>query len=62
MRLHPSEPFFCYAPSQGGDFSIEPGKPYVSRYRFLVADGPLAAEEVDRRWKSWTDTGAVRIE
>jgi hypothetical protein len=54
MRLHPSEPFFCYAPSQGGDFSIEPGKPYVSRYRFVVADGALGADEMERRWKEWT--------
>jgi len=40
MRLHPTEPFFCYAPSQLGDWSIEPGQAYVSRYRFIVLDGP----------------------
>jgi hypothetical protein len=61
MRLHPSEPFFCYAPSQGGDFSIEPGKPYVSRYRFVIADGVLDAEEMERRWKDWTGPGDVRV-
>ena len=30
MRLHPSEPFFCFAPSQLGDWEIEPGKPYIA--------------------------------
>lgn len=39
VRAHPTEPFFCYAPQQGGDMAIEPGKPYVARYRFVVADG-----------------------
>ncbi|MCW1926133.1 PmoA family protein [Luteolibacter arcticus] len=39
IRVHPTEPFFCYAPQQGGAMSIEPGKPYVARYRLIVADG-----------------------
>jgi len=39
MRLHPSEPFFCYAPQQDGDMEIAPGKPYSSRYRFVIYDG-----------------------
>ncbi len=39
VRVHPTEPFFCYAPQQGGAMSIEPGKPYVARYRLIVADG-----------------------
>ncbi len=39
MRIHDSEPFFNWAPPQMGDFSIEPGKPYVSRYRFVVSAG-----------------------
>lgn len=39
IRAHPSEPFFCYAPQQGGPMEIVPGKPYTARYRILVADG-----------------------
>lgn len=50
MRLHPSEPFFCYAPSQGGDWAIEPGRPYIARYRFIVQDGPPRRDELDRMW------------
>jgi hypothetical protein len=39
IRAHPTEPFFCYAPQQGGAMEIVPGKPYVARYRLIVADG-----------------------
>jgi hypothetical protein len=39
VRVHPTEPFFCYAPQQAGAMAIEPGKPYVARYRLIVADG-----------------------
>jgi hypothetical protein len=55
MRLHPDEPFFNWAPSQGGDFQIEPGRPYVSRYRFLVRDGSLPAADMDRAWTEYAE-------
>ncbi len=61
MRLHPGEPFFNWAPSQGGDFSIEPGKPYVSRYRFIVSDGTLTAAEMDAAWKAYAEPPAPRL-
>lgn len=53
MRLHPTEPFFCYAPQQLGDMEIKPGEPYVSRYRFVTADGPLDKAEIDRLWDEY---------
>lgn len=54
VRLHPSEPFFCYAPQQLGDMEIKPGAPYVSRYRIIVADGQPTREEADGWWTAWT--------
>jgi hypothetical protein len=43
VRVHPTEPFFCYAPQQAGAMSIEPGRPYIARYRLIVMDGePLS--------------------
>ena len=39
VRVHPEEPFFCYAPQQGGAMEIAPGKPYIARYRMIIADG-----------------------
>lgn len=55
MRIHPTEPFFNWAPSQAGDFAIAPGTPYVSRYRFIVADEVLGAEEMDAAWKAYAE-------
>jgi hypothetical protein len=48
IRVHPTEPFFCYAPQQGGAMAIEPGKPYVARYRLIVADGEPDAESLKK--------------
>jgi hypothetical protein len=48
IRVHPTEPFFCYAPQQAGEMSIEPGKPYIARYRIIVADGEPDAEALQK--------------
>ena len=61
MRLHPTEPFFCFAPSQLGDWSIEPGKPYTARYRFVIADGPADAKELDRLWHDFAHPPEVAV-
>ena len=61
MRLHPTEPFFCFAPSQGGDWRIEPGKPYVARYRFVVADGPPDKAEIERLWNDYANPPRVEV-
>jgi hypothetical protein len=62
MRLHPTEPFFCFAPSQLGDWKIEPGKPYVSKYRFIVADGAPKKESIDQWWEDYANPPKVTIE
>jgi len=62
MRLHPSEPFFCYAPQQGGDMEIAPGKKYVSRYRFVVHDGPPNKEVIDRLWNDYASPPKVTVQ
>jgi hypothetical protein len=61
MRLHPGEPFFCFAPSQLGDWEIAPGKSYVSRYRFVVADGPPDPVELERMWNDYAHPPSVEI-
>jgi hypothetical protein len=62
MRLNPDEPFFSYCPSQGGEWKIEPGKPYVARYRFVVADGPADAKEIERMWTDYANPPKVTVE
>lgn len=56
VRLHPTKPYFCFAPMVTGDFQIEPGEPYVSRYRFVAFDGELDAGELDSIWDDFTDS------
>jgi hypothetical protein len=53
MRVHPGEPFFCFAPQQLGDMEIAPGAPYVSRYRFVVSDGEPTREQAEAWWTTW---------
>jgi len=62
MRLHPDEPFFCYAPQQTGDMEIKPGELYVSRYRFVVHDGPPNQAELDRLWNDFAKPPTVSVE
>jgi hypothetical protein len=61
MRIHPTEPFFCYAPSQLGRWEITPGTRYVSRYRFVVHDGPPDPKELDRLWNDYADPPQVTL-
>ena len=53
VRLHPSKPYFCFAPMVDGDFVIESGSPYVSRYRYLLRDGKPDANDIDRSWEQY---------
>ena len=62
MRLHPTEPFFCYAPEQLGDWEIAPGKPYVARYRFIVSDGPPDKAELERQWNDYATPPDVTVQ
>jgi hypothetical protein len=41
------------APSQGGDQVIEPGKPFVSRYRLIAFDGVPAPKRIEARWREY---------
>jgi hypothetical protein len=60
MRIHPTEPFFNFAPSQLGQWEIKPGQPYVSRYRYIVHDGPPDKAEIGlRRPAAGADRAAV---
>ncbi len=47
VRLHPSKPYFVFAPMVEESFVIAPGAPFASRYRFLVYDGTIEAAEIE---------------
>ncbi len=53
LRLNPKNPQLCIAPSQDGDWSIDPGKSFVSKYRILVFDGKPDAKWINAQWKAY---------
>ena len=62
LRLNPKNPQLCIAPSQDGDWSIEPGKPFVSKYRFIVCDGAADAAMLEAAWKNYAEPLKVTVE
>ncbi|MBD3676456.1 MAG: PmoA family protein [Planctomycetaceae bacterium] len=51
VRLHPSKPYFCFSPMVESAFEITPEKPFSSRYRFVIHDGPPQPDALDAEWK-----------
>jgi len=61
LRIHPDDPYFNFSPSKLGDWRIDPGKPYVSRYRFVAFDGPADRGELDRLWNDYANPPKVTV-
>jgi len=55
IRLNPANPQLCVTPSAEGDWAIEPGKPYVSRYRLVILDGKADAALLEQLWVDYAD-------
>jgi hypothetical protein len=62
MRLHPDMPYMSFVPQQLGDFAIEPGKPYVARFRFIAADGAPDRARLDALWNGYAISAVVKLE
>jgi hypothetical protein len=62
LRLHPNMPYFSFVPQQLGDFAIEPDKPYVARFRFIVSDGAPDRSTIDAYWNGYATPAAVKLE
>ena len=61
MRIHPDEPFFCYAPQQLGEFTIAPDKPFNARYRIAAWDGEPDAAAFERLWTDFAEPAVVTV-
>jgi hypothetical protein len=55
VRLHPTKPYFVWAPMVEEPFQITAGKPYVSRYRYVVADGEVSGERLEELYREWAE-------
>jgi hypothetical protein len=62
VRLHPNMPYFSLVPQQLGEFKIEPGTPYVARYRFVVADGEPDRALLDAYWHGYATPAVAKLE
>ena len=61
VRLNAAEPYFNFTPQQAGDMEIAPGKPFVGRYRFVVADGQPDKAELERIWNDYAHPPMVKV-
>lgn len=62
LRIHPSEPFFNFAPTQMGDMEIAPGIPLVTKLRIITSDGLPDANLIDRLWNDYAYPPGVTVE
>lgn len=62
FRIHPKDPYMAFAPVKDGPFSIEPGKPYVSRFRIVSFDGPFDRELIERLWQDYAKPPEVTVQ
>jgi len=53
VRIHPKMPYFTFAPMFDGEFSIQPGETYTSKYRYLVTSSQPDAKWVEQQWERY---------
>jgi hypothetical protein len=61
IRIPPKEPYYVVSPCKAGKFSIEPGKPYLSRYRFVIAEGAPDRALLDRLWNDYAHPPVITV-
>jgi hypothetical protein len=68
MRMWPSETmegkenvYFMFTPIRQNKWELHPGRNYVLKYRMLVFDGTLAAEEAEIYWNDFANPPEIKI-
>ena len=65
MRIWPpglKHVFFNWAPSQAGDWVMEPGKDHIFRYRQYVHEGKVKVDDAERMWRDFAEPPKVKLE
>jgi len=66
MRVWPEDAnkrgdvFFSFSPTRNKDWTLLPGRDYTLRYRLLVYDGTVTAEQAEAVWKSFAAMPQVK--
>ena len=55
LRIHPTMPYLVYTPSFLGDWEIRPAAAHESHYRFVIHDGELTAQAIERLWRDYAE-------
>lgn len=62
IRIWPEgQVFFNFAPSQLGNWTMEPSEPYTFRYRFYVHNGRINPADAERFWNDFADPPRVQL-
>lgn len=61
MRIHPTDPYMCYAPSKAGAWAIPARGTHRVRYRFVAFDGRPDAAELERLWRDFAEPPYVTV-
>lgn len=61
VRIHPDTPYFNFAPTQLGRMQIDPGSPYIARYRYVTYDGEPNPDELNRLWNDYAYPPQVSV-
>jgi hypothetical protein len=61
MRIHPTDPYMCFAPSKTGGWEIPAKGSHAARYRFVAFDGSPDAAELERLWRDYVEPPAVTV-
>jgi hypothetical protein len=61
MRIHPTDPYLCYAPSRSGPWTIAKGATHVARYRFVTFDGAPDSADLQRLWRDYAQPPTVTV-
>lgn len=68
MRVWPEDAnkrgdvFFSFSPTRNKDWPLYPGKNYVLKYRMLVYENSITAQQAEDAWKSFAAAPEIKIE
>ncbi len=60
VRIHPTMPYFCFAPMVLGAFELVPEEIYRSSYRFLVHQGSPDTSQIQMQYQAYSKMPEVK--